>query len=169
MLNMTKRTHFPAFLKEFEGWPARGYAALKASIILNLAARTAGRKPPIIPITIEKMTAFMAIPNDIRKGKATSEKVSKLVVENSEKFKILARATPKSPPVIEIISDSVKNAKSIARRGNPKARRVPISRVRLDTEAYIVIIAPKIAPAPNMIDMVVPNIVINPENDFDCR
>ena len=44
------------------------------------------------------------------------------------------------------MSDSITNETRIERRENPSARSVPISRVRADTCAYIVFIAPNEAP-----------------------
>ena len=43
-------------------------------------------------------------------------------------------------------SDSIRNEVKMARRGKPTARRVPISRPRLETAAYIVLAAANIAP-----------------------
>ncbi len=43
-------------------------------------------------------------------------------------------------------------------RGNPRARRVPISSVRFATAAYIVIMAPIIAPTLKMAVMKIPRI-----------
>ena len=51
-------------------------------------------------------------------------------------------------------SDSSRNAHRMLPRRNPSARSVPISGVRLATEAYMVIMAPMIAPAEKMIDSV---------------
>src|SRR3972149_2510177 len=80
------------------------------------------------------------------KLKAISEKVSQLVVETCTSPKKLAAIRPKIPPASEIITDASKNVRKMLKRLKPKERRVPISLVRLATAAYIVIIAPTIAP-----------------------
>ncbi len=45
-------------------------------------------------------------------------------------------------------TDSVTNENRMLRREKPRARRVPISRVRAATIAYIVFMAPNTAPMP---------------------
>ena len=55
--------------------------ALKESIIFNLAAFTAGRKPPTIPIISANIKAVIAIVPEISKLNAISENVSQLVVD----------------------------------------------------------------------------------------
>ena len=45
-------------------------------------------------------------------------------------------------------TDSITNASRMLRREKPSARRVPISRVRAATIAYMVFMAPNTAPMP---------------------
>ncbi len=53
-------------------------------------------------------------------------------------------------------------------REKPSARSVPISRWRLATAAYIVIIAPIIAPLAKKMDTMVPRILTNVAAPSDC-
>ena len=55
-----------------------------------------------------------------------------------------------APPTRASVAASTTNENRIARRENPSARRVPISRVRAATTAYMVFMAPKTAPIPMM-------------------
>ena len=57
------------------------YVARRESTIFKRAARTAGKKPPIIPMPNAKRMAPAAIPHEISKLKTISAKVSQLVVE----------------------------------------------------------------------------------------
>ncbi len=61
-----------------------------------------------------------------------------------------ARTLPSSPPTSARNADSIMNELRIDVREKPSARSVPISRVRADTSAYIVFIAPNTAPMPMM-------------------
>ncbi len=69
-----------------------------------------------------------------------------MVVETVTNWRSEARRIPIPPPIEASRSDSKRKAPRMLRRGKPRARIVPISVVRLATEAYIVIIAPIIAP-----------------------
>ena len=57
-----------------------------------------------------------------------------------------ASAVPRIPPIRQRRRASTTNETRTARREKPIARRVPISRMRAETCAYIVFIAPKDAP-----------------------
>jgi hypothetical protein len=57
-----------------------------------------------------------------------------------------AKASPATPPMAPINNDSRRKAQRMLRRRKPSARSVPISAVRVATEAYMVIIAPMMAP-----------------------
>ena len=67
-----------------------------------------------------------------------------------------AAARPTMPPSSPSSSASTRNATRIAAREKPSARSVPISAVREATLAYIVIIAPMIAPIEKITEIVVP-------------
>lgn len=82
----------------------------------------------------------------------------KFKVEIEKNCKREARPTPMIPPINDVNIDSVKNAINIDVLPNPNARSVPISVVRFATAAYIVIIAPIIAPTLKMIVIVMPKI-----------
>ena len=62
------------------------------------------------------------------------------------------------PPNKAVIIDSIKNAVKIELLPNPNALNVPISVVRFATAAYIVIMAPIIAPTLKIAVMVIPKI-----------
>ena len=80
------------------------------------------------------------------KLKASSENDCQFIVEIVKNCMNDASIRPIIPPTAPRISDSVRKADKILFLRNPSARNVPISIMRLATEAYIVIIAPIIAP-----------------------
>ena len=85
-----------------------------------------------------------------RKLKRISENVRKFMVPVGFVMTRLkstnASAVPRIPPARQSTSASRTKESSTDRRENPIARSVPISRVRAETCAYIVFIAPKEAP-----------------------
>src|SRR5437588_824919 len=144
------------------------YDARSALTMLSRAARTAGRKPPTTPITTAKTRALVMTPGDSANPKPISEKLPKLRVETRAKDKSDASPTPAAPPAIASSTDSTRNAVSTLRRWNPRARSVPTSTTRLATAAYIVIIAPIIAPTLKMVVTTRPRILMNFAIACDC-
>ena len=69
-----------------------------------------------------------------------------------------AKNNPTQPPMKPNNKDSTKNAIRMLRRRKPKARKVPISAVRLATAEYMVIIAPMIAPMEKIMVSDIPKI-----------
>ena len=67
-----------------------------------------------------------------------------------------AATSPTNPPSNPSSNASPKKAVRIAEREKPSARNVPISAVRFATLAYMVIIAPMIAPMEKIAEIVVP-------------
>ncbi len=67
-----------------------------------------------------------------------------------------AATSPTTPPTSPSSSDSTRNAVRIDEREKPSARSVPISPVRDATLAYMVIIAPMIAPIEKIAEIVPP-------------
>jgi len=98
----------------------------------------------------EKTSPVTISPGVSRKAKTTSEKVAKFVVPvTPERASFTAsqpRTQPRSPPSRARTIDSRTKETMIETRPKPRARRVAISRVRADTAAYIVFMAPKQAP-----------------------
>ena len=90
------------------------------------------------------------------KRKAISANVWKLIVEIENACMNAAPTSPTTPPTRPSSSDSPRNATRIDAREKPSARSVPISAVRDATLAYMVIIAPMIAPMEKMIEIVCP-------------
>ena len=86
----------------------------------------------------------------IRNLNATSLKLAKFVVPVDTPCTGSASTQPMTPPTIARAIDSAMNAVTMRMRENPSARSVPISRVRYATAAYIVFIAPNIAPIDKM-------------------
>ena len=62
------------------------------------------------------------------------------------------------PPMNAVMIDSIKNAIKMEVLPNPNALSVPISVVRFATAAYIVIMAPIMAPTLKITVMVIPKI-----------
>jgi hypothetical protein len=88
----------------------------------------------------------------MRKSKAISLKLWVCPVPVEKPFMGNASRHPTTPATRARNIDSITNAIRIERRENPRARRVPISRVRADTIAYMVFMAPNTAPKPMMIE-----------------
>lgn len=82
----------------------------------------------------------------------------KFNVDIEKNCSIEANPIPIIPPSKAVIIDSIKNAVKIELLPNPNALSVPISVVRFATAAYIVIMAPIIAPTLKIMVMEMPNI-----------
>src|SRR5262249_46053708 len=129
---------------------ARHQTSRSAVVIFRRAARAAGKKPPTRPIARAKKSPPAISSGVMRKLNRTSEKVRKFIVPvglvrnrlNTRNVK----TTPRTPPARHSRRASITKERRIERREKPIARRVPISRVRLETWAYIVFMAPKAAP-----------------------
>ena len=90
------------------------------------------------------------------KPKAISANVWKFIVEIENACMNAAPTRPTRPPTRPSSSASPRNATRMDAREKPSARSVPISLVRDATLAYIVIIAPMIAPIEKITEIVVP-------------
>src|SRR5437899_1086261 len=144
------------------------YDARSALTMLRRAARAAGRKPPTTPITTAKTRARAITPGESANPNPISEKLWKLTTEIRSKDSSAANATPTAPPTSASITDSTRNAPKTLRRLNPRARRVPTSTVRFATAAYIVIIAPIMAPKLKIVVTTIPSVRMNVASVFDC-
>ncbi len=130
---------------------SKDQADRKASTIFILAARTAGSRPPTNPMTREKASDFQAISKVRVKLKASSEKVCQFMVEMVMSCMKEAQKNPEHTPRPArgaAIPGGRRPGCSPCRK--PRARSVPISVVRLATAAYMVIMAPIIAPREKM-------------------
>lgn len=85
-------------------------------MISKRAARTAGKKPPISPMSREKPSDVAMIDGEMAKEKASSEKEPKFKVEIVKNCSSEARAKPSSPPEKDKTNDSAKNAIRMLRR-----------------------------------------------------
>ena len=144
------------------------YEARNALMMFKRDACTAGKNPPTNPMNNENPSVQRTTLRFSENPNASSENEPKFVVENDTKPMNDAKNRPITPPMNESESASIKNAVRILLRRNPSARNVPISTVLFATDAYIVIIAPIIAPALNTIVIKRPKNVINPTMNFDC-
>src|SRR5437899_4912310 len=147
---------------------AYAHDARSALTMLRRAARAAGRNPPTMPITMANVSAAPITPGDSANPKPISEKLWKLMTEIRSKDRRAASATPMAPPTSASTTDSTKNAPKTLRRRKPRARRVPTSTVRFATAAYMVIIAPIIAPKLKMVVTTRPRIRMNFASVWDC-
>src|SRR5262245_21540271 len=126
-------------------------ARWSASTTRRWAARQADASPPTRPIAVAKATPRPAPPSGRRRKTVATLKVIMLNCTPDSNVLTASTATAasaaptRSPPAARR-SDSLTKASRMARRPNPRARRVPISAVRLATAAYIVLSAPKVAP-----------------------
>ena len=67
-----------------------------------------------------------------------------------------AKNSPMTPPTRPSNSASTRNTTRMPLLRKPSARKVPISAVRLATDAYMVIIAPMVAPIEKITESVRP-------------
>ena len=103
-----------------------------------------------------KASDAATIPGVSVKLNAISAKVWKFIVEIENACMNAAPTSPTRPPTNPSSSASPRNAIRMAAREKPSARNVPISFVREATLAYIVIMAPMIAPMLKITEMVTP-------------
>ena len=85
-------------------------------MISKRAALTAGKNPPMSPMSKEKPRDVAMMDGERAKEKANSEKEPKFKVEIVKNWRIEARATPSSPPDKDKTNDSHKNAIRMLRR-----------------------------------------------------
>jgi len=132
------------------------------------AALNAGRQPPANPINKANSNPSTITPGVMVKVKAISENVCQFMVETVKACMKDASTSPMTPPMRLNSNASRRKAPRILARRNPMARKVPISAVRLATEAYMVIIAPMIAPMENMVLRIVPRMRRKFAMSSDC-
>ncbi len=106
--------------------------------------------PPTRPMMRENAMAFQEMSRVRANWKASSEKVWKFTVEIVKSCMKDAKNRPARPPASPSISDSIRNAERMLILLKPSARMVPISPILLATAAYMVIIAPMMAPREKM-------------------
>ena len=123
------------------------YAARNASTIFMRDARAAGKNPPSTPIINENNKALIMIFGVSVNVNASSAKVCQFIVEMVKNCMKDAKKTPMPPPTNARKIDSIRNVAMMLERRNPSARMVPISPTRFATAAYMVIIAPIVAPS----------------------
>ena len=87
---------------------------------------------------------------------ASSAKDCQFIVEIVRNCMKEAKNSPMRPPTRPSIKASRRNVARMPLLRKPSARNVPISAVRLATDAYMVIIAPMVAPIEKMTDSVNP-------------
>ena len=117
---------------------------------------------------IEKMTDEIIIVGLSENEKANSEKEFQFSVEMEKNCKNDAKKIPIAPPISAINIDSNKKAMRMLLRLNPRERSVPISTVLFATAAYIVIIAPIVAPKLKIIVINIPKTRMKPARISDC-
>src|SRR5438132_6831144 len=122
------------------------YKALRLEASDWLAARRAGKRPPKKPIA-----AANSIPITNPRGVTRNANATSL---NDDQFVVLvvmpligkASRQPITPPTNASSTDSIRNESMIEPFEKPSVSSTAISRVRCETAAYIVFMAPKIAP-----------------------
>ena len=85
-------------------------------MIFNRDARSAGKKPPIRPMSRENPSEVAMIEGDSAKEKASSEKEPKFKVEMLKNCSKEAKPNPAIPPARDNTKDSPKNASRMLRR-----------------------------------------------------
>ena len=101
-----------------------------AFVIGIRAAMREGSKPPSSPRNAAKISADIKRSGVILKLNATSLKVRKFIVPVAIPFTGRASKQPTTPPINEMIIDSMTKLDMMLAFENPNARSVPISRVR---------------------------------------
>src|SRR3984957_1196187 len=135
----------------------QGHTLLSASTTGIFIACRAGSQPPTIPITAAKIIASTTIANVTRKLNASVENVTKFPNVVDSPLIGIARRIPTAPAATASTSDSSRNDVITAIGAKPSARSVPISVVRDETAAYIVFIAPNIAPTAIITATIIPS------------
>src|SRR5205809_7673440 len=100
------------------------------------AARNAGSRPPITPMTVANTSPRARIAGVTWKAKATSLQLGVWPDAVVKPFTGRARRLPRAPPARARMTDSVTTESRTLRREKPRAGRVPISGVREATIAY---------------------------------
>src|SRR5690606_7127918 len=121
------------------------------------AARRAGKKPPRMPMAAPNTNAMASSSGFGSKPNVTSWKVAKFIIETSANESRNAEKSPQSPPIEARTTASRRNENKIEVREKPSARSVPISRCRCATAAFIVMVAPIIAPIEKKIVITIPS------------
>src|SRR5207245_7830853 len=103
------------------------------------------------------MVGLIAIGGSKWKRNLISVKEEKFTVENDTAPSNEANRQPATAPRIARTRLSTRKLPSTARLRKPRARSVPISRTRLATWAYMVIIAPSVAPKEKKMAITVPS------------
>ena len=104
----------------------------------------------------EKASVCTAMAGVRWKPKASWLKLCQFMVVMVKACRKEASTRPARPPTRESISVSARKAERMLARRKPSARSVPISEVRLATAAYMVIMAPIIAPIEKMTESAIP-------------
>ena len=118
---------------------------------------------------IAKMSDEKTIDGDRLKANSSSANVPKFNVEILKNSRTEANSIPRVPPASESASDSVRKAAITFLLRNPSARSVPTSIVLFATAAYIVIIAPMVAPMLKMTVTKIPSTLMNNAMVSDWR
>ena len=92
------------------------------------AARMAGGRPPMMPMSKAKMMPPTSSPGVIRKAKARWEKVCQFIAPVVRPFNGRTAIQPTTPPMKEMSSASIRNEMTTEGPPNPRARMVAISR-----------------------------------------
>ena len=120
------------------------------------------------PMKTEKIIVVTTICGVRWKPKASWLKDCQFMVVMVKACRNEASTNPITPPTMASRIDSMRKAARMLERRKPSARSVPISPVRLATAAYIVIMAPIIAPIEKITESVMPRMLMNCESVFDC-
>jgi hypothetical protein len=133
-----------------------------------LAARTAGKNPPMTPMTNAKTIPFTSSSVVILNAKATCENVCKFMAPVVRPFRGSTTMQPTNPPTKAMSKASMTNENTTDGPPNPSARIVAISRPRSATAEYMVLSAPKTAPIAITPATRPPSTVISVVKRFDC-
>ena len=117
-----------------------------ALMIFSRTARTAGSSPPSNPMIRASVTPCISTRGPKWNENVISLNDAKFAVPVESPLKGSVARQPTIPPIRHKTTDSSKNELSMLSRENPNARKVPISRPRLATAAYMVFAAANIAP-----------------------
>src|SRR5947207_2286651 len=129
----------------------RGHLHRSACTTCSRAARSAGKKPPMTPMTTANVSPANRSSGVTRKLNAISLKLDQFVVPVTMPLRGSAKRQPRMPPMTAMNADSARKLTRTVHGLKPSVSRTPISGAREEIAAYIVLIAPKTAPTAMML------------------
>jgi len=128
--------------------------------MLSRAAPHRGRKPPTTPITTAKIRARANHAGESGEPEPDLRETLEVDDRNALEGQQRGQRDPRAPPTSASIHGFDQERSQTLRRLNPRARRCPLRRYGSRTAAYIVIIAPIMAPKLKIVVTTIPSVLM---------